>query len=237
MNKYICSKYEHIWVQLPVRMTVRIILEPYTYSTKIVRRRLCPLLLYRVTFALRSCEMYLHEWCSVQCESTGIQHVSCATNTITTCSPCVSLRMKLIRAGYTNFLNMFKNFVLATHTRRTLFEWIVIVIVIALMTSNDQEWSLEPTRMVDSCWFGDRFGTVGLGHNCYLVTIFFICIICEKFEFTWHSHSWSFANVIVLCWLGAIHVIFLSYYHRERTKFKWKIYMISHSLTRIGANF
>ncbi len=150
MNKYVCSKYEDVWVWLPVWMTVRIILEPYTYSKKIVRRRLGPLLLYRVTFSLLSCEMYLHEWHSVQCELTGIQHVSCATNTITTHSPCVSPQMKLIRAGYTNVLNMFQNFVLATRTRRTLFEWIVIVIVIARMTTNDQEWSLEPTRMVDS---------------------------------------------------------------------------------------
>ncbi len=31
--------------------------------------------------------------------------------------------------------------------------------------------------------------------NCYLVMIFFICIICEKFEFTSHAHSWSFANI------------------------------------------
>ncbi len=162
MNKYVCSKYEHVWVRLPVRMTVRIILEPYTYSTKIVRRLLSSLLLYQITLALRSCEMYLHEWCSVQCESTGIQHVSCATNKITARSPCVSPWMKLIRAGYTN---LFKNFVLATRTRRTLFEWIVIVIIIAQMTTNDQEWSLEPTWMVDSCLFGDRFGTVGLGHK------------------------------------------------------------------------
>ncbi len=131
-------------------MTVRIILEPYTYSMKIVRRRLGPLLLYQVTFALRSCEMYLHEWRRVRCESTGIQHVSCATNTITKRSPCVSPRMKLIRTGY-----MFKNFVLATRMRRTLFEWIVIAIVIARMTTNDQEWSFEATRMVDSCSFGD----------------------------------------------------------------------------------
>ncbi len=43
----------------------------------------------------------------------------------------------------------------ATRTRRTLFESIVIVIVIARMTTNDQEWSLEPTRMIDSCSFGD----------------------------------------------------------------------------------
>ncbi len=62
-------------------MTVQIILEPYTYSKKIVRRQLGPFLLYR---ALHSCKMYLHEWCSIQCGSTGIQHLSCATNTITT---------------------------------------------------------------------------------------------------------------------------------------------------------
>ncbi len=35
--------------------------------------------------------------------------------------------------------------------------------------------------------------------NCYLVTIFFIHIIREKFEFISHAHSWSFANIIVLC--------------------------------------
>ncbi len=135
-------------------MTVGIILEVYTYSTKIVRRQLGPLLLYRVTFALRSCEMYLHEWRSVQCESTGIQHVNCATNMITTRSPCVSPRMKLIRADYTTFLNMFKNFVLATRMRRTLFEWIVIVIVIARMTRNDHsnqlEWSIRARSGTDS---------------------------------------------------------------------------------------
>ncbi len=135
-------------------MTVRIILEPYTYSMKIVRRRLGPLLLYRVTFALRSCEIYLHEWCSVQCESTGIQHISCVTNTITTRSPCISPWMRLIRAGYTNFLNMFKNFVLATCTRRTLFEWIIIVIVIARMTRNDHsnqlEWLIRARSGTDS---------------------------------------------------------------------------------------
>ncbi len=164
-------------------MTVQIILEPYTYSTKIVRRRLGPLLLYRVTFALRSCEMYLHEWCSVQCESTGIQHISCATNTITTRSPCISPRMKLIHTGYTNFLNMFKNFVLATRTRRMLFEWIVIVIVIAQMTTNDQEWSLEPTRMVDSCPFGDRSGTVGLGHNTWRVDSYIFLLFSYSIRF------------------------------------------------------
>ncbi len=62
--------------------------------------------------------------------------------------------------------------------------------------------------------------------NCYLVTIFFIPIICEKFEFTLHAHTWSFANIIVLCQLGSVHVVFLSYYYWERNELKWKIYMI-----------
>ncbi len=62
--------------------------------------------------------------------------------------------------------------------------------------------------------------------NCYLVMIFFIRIICEKVEFTSQSHSWSFANIIVLCRLGSVHFIFLSYYYWERTELKWKIYMI-----------
>ncbi len=62
--------------------------------------------------------------------------------------------------------------------------------------------------------------------NCYLVMIFFIRIICEQFEFTLHSHSWSFANIIVFFRLGSIHVVFLSYHYRERTELKWKMYMI-----------
>ncbi len=62
--------------------------------------------------------------------------------------------------------------------------------------------------------------------NCYLVTIFFIHIIREMFEFTSHAHSGSFANIIVVCRPISKHVVFLSYYYRERTKLKWQIYMI-----------
>ncbi len=62
--------------------------------------------------------------------------------------------------------------------------------------------------------------------NCYLVTIFFICIIHKKFEFTSDAHSWSFASIIILCRLGFIHFVFLSYYCRERTELNWKLYMI-----------
>ncbi len=70
------------------------------------------------------------------------------------------------------------------------------------------------------------FVPYALVSNSYLVTIFSIHIILEKFEFTSHAHSWSFANIIVLCQLGSVHVVFLFYYYRETTELKWKIYMI-----------
>ncbi len=54
----------------------------------------------------------------------------------------------------------------AIRTRRTLFK--LIVIVIARMTRNDQEWSPEQTWIVNSSSFGSRFGTVGLGHYRHL---------------------------------------------------------------------
>ncbi len=63
--------------------------------------------------------------------------------------------------------------------------------------------------------------------NCYLVTIFFIPIICEKFEFTLHTHLWSFANIIVLCRLGSILIIPFIYPHQRTTQ---GVYM-SHQLT------
>ncbi len=56
--------------------------------------------------------------------------------------------------------------------------------------------------------------------NCYLVMILFIRIIREKFEFASHAHSWSFTIIIILCQLGSIYVLFLSYYYQERTKLK-----------------
>ncbi len=49
-----------------------------------------------------------------------------------------------------------------TRMRRTLFELIIIVIVIARMTRNDP---LTKTWMVNSSSFGSRFGTVRLGYN------------------------------------------------------------------------
>ncbi len=58
--------------------------------------------------------------------------------------------------------------------RRTLFELIVIVIVIARMTRNDPPNKHESCRMVNSRSSGSRFGTaVRLGHNqgvchCYM---------------------------------------------------------------------
>ncbi len=60
-------------------------------------------------------------------------------------------------------------FFLVTRMRRTLFQLIVIVIVIARMAKNDQEWSLEQTRIVNSSSFRSRFSTVGLWHNDQIV--------------------------------------------------------------------
>ncbi len=73
--------------------------------------------------------------------------------------------------------------------------------------------------------------------NCYLVTIFFIRIIREKFEFTLYAHSWLFTNIIVLCRLGSTHVVFLSYYYRQRTELKWNIYMIRPFLNKNWCEF
>ncbi len=84
---------------------------------------------------------------------------------ITTRFQCTKAGMKIIRAGYTKFLNMFKTFVLTcrsyTHEKNTV--WMDIVIVIARMTRNNQEW--PGTWMVNSSSFGSRFGTVRLGHT------------------------------------------------------------------------
>ncbi len=69
----------------------------------------------------------------------------------------------------------------ATRTRRTLFELIVIVTVIAGMTKNDQGWSLEQTRIVNSSSFGSRFGAVALGHYVHwehIVIVFVAQVTC-----------------------------------------------------------
>ncbi len=52
----------------------------------------------------------------------------------------------------------------ATRMRRTPFELIVIVIVIARMARNVLRNEHEPCQMVNSYSFGSRFGTVRLGH-------------------------------------------------------------------------
>ncbi len=52
-----------------------------------------------------------------------------------------------------------------THMRRTLFELIVIVIVIARMTRNDPPNEHESCWIVNSYSFGSRFSTMRFGHN------------------------------------------------------------------------
>ncbi len=141
-------------------MTVWIILETFAFSMKIVRRRLSSLLLYRVTFALSSSEMLHARMTKYTVRMTRIQHVSCATKTITT---RFKQEWKLFVLGTQSFWTcstLSYRPAEATRTRRILFQ----LIVIAWMTRNDQEWSLEQTQIVNSSSFGSRFGTVGLGH-------------------------------------------------------------------------
>ncbi len=77
---------------------------------------------------------------------TIIQHISCETNTMTIRFQCAKARMKFICAGYTQFLNMFKTFVLACrpypHEKNTI-----------RMDRNGLEWPgmiTRTTRMVNS---------------------------------------------------------------------------------------
>ncbi len=76
-------------------------------------------------------------------------------------------------------------------------------------------------------------------HTCWVCTFsclsreravhYMIVLIPIVFPYTLVSncyHSWSFANIIVLCRLGSVHVVFLSYYYRERTKLICKMFMI-----------
>ncbi len=81
---------------------------------------------------------------------TRIQYVSCSTKTITT---SFKQEWKLFALGTQTFWTCSKLSYWpaeAIRTRRTLFELIVIVIVIARMTRNDHQWSLEQTRIVNS---------------------------------------------------------------------------------------
>ncbi len=96
---------------------------------------------------------------------TRIQYVSCATKKITTRFYTHNHKWKVFvlgTAGTQTFWTCSKNLYRpaeATRTRRILFELIVIVIVIVIarMTRNDQEWSPEQTQIVNSSSFGSRF--------------------------------------------------------------------------------
>ncbi len=85
---------------------------------------------------------------------TRIQYENCALNTIPTRFQCVSARMKLIRAGYTNFLNMFKNFVLASqtysHERNTIQMGRNGHRTTANDSPNQLEWSIRSRSCRDS---------------------------------------------------------------------------------------
>ncbi len=76
-----------------------------------------------------------------------------------------------------------------------------------------------------------------LVYICYLVTIFFIRIILEKFELTSQAHSWLFANIIVLCWLGSVHVYFYLTIIEKEPSSNEKCTWLVPSPTRIDTNF
>ncbi len=56
----------------------------------------------------------------------------------------------------------------------------------------------------------------------YIVMIFFIRIICEKFKFTSHAHSWSFANInrTLSTWLHTCHTFILLLSRKNRAQMK-----------------
>ncbi len=111
-----------------------------------------------------------------------------------------------------------------TQKLREWFTLLFALLVVPILAHTCLSWERTIHYMI--MLIPTVFLPYALVSNCYLVMIFFIHIILEKFEFTLYTHSWSFANIIVLCRLGSIHVVFLSYYYRERTELKWKMYMI-----------
>ncbi len=58
--------------------------------------------------------------------------------------------------------------------------------------------------------------------NYYLVAIFFIRIIHEKFKFTSHAHSWSFTNInhTLSTWLRTCHIVILLLSRKNEAQMK-----------------
>ncbi len=76
--------------------------------------------------------------------------------------------------------------------------------------------------------------------NSYLVMIFFIHIIHEKFEFTSHAHSQSFANIThtLLTWLRIYRIVILLLSRKNQAQMKnlWCSFVPQHSST-FGSRF
>ncbi len=73
--------------------------------------------------------------------------------------------MKIFRAGYTNFLNMFKTFVLICRNYTPEKNTFRMDCHCHCHCQNDQEWSPIQTRMDNSSSFSSIFSTVRLGHK------------------------------------------------------------------------
>ncbi len=112
-------------------------------------------------------------------------------------------------------------------------ENLVVFLLFSFYTRKLQEWFallfalLVVLILAHTCWVG-TFSCLSQERTVHytIVLIPTVFLILEEFEFTLHSYLWSFTKIIILCRLGSVHVIFLSYYYRERTKLKWKVYII-----------
>ncbi len=92
-------------------------------------------------------------------QMTRMQYISCATNTIATRCQCVKQEWNLFVLATRRFWTCSKLSYSPSNPkrmRRTQFEWI------------GMDWNDTPDKLEWSS-FGNRFGTVGLGHNVHFV--------------------------------------------------------------------
>ncbi len=104
--------------------------------------------------------------------------------------------MKIIRAGYTKYLNMFKTFVLTCRSCTYQKNTVRMDCHCRCHCQNDQEWSPVQTRMVNSSSFGSRFGTVRLEHHSLTPCFNFrndLFMNSQILQFIYHS-IWNIFN-------------------------------------------
>ncbi len=162
------EKHEQAWLWLTMQITVRILLEVFTYSmnkTKILRIR------FSSSYSLieshshsihliSQCflaEYYMHKWRILLCDKEDNY----------TFSIRITRNKKYLHWEHES-LNMFKTFVLGCRSYTDEKNTIRIDCHCHFChchCQNDQEWSPDQKRMVNSFSFGSRFGTVRLWHK------------------------------------------------------------------------